>query len=285
MRTTNQRLNIDLLRTFHAVARFRSFKEAANHVHRSASTVTTQIHKLEELVGQKLFNRNNQGVELTMYGKKLLSETTDFLKSHDRLLASLTPQPMHGRIRLGLPDSYAPAFMRDFLPMLIADNPLLELEVDARSSGELLAMFSRKQVDLALVVSAHPLEQGERLSDIQPVWVVAEHFKAPEQSPLPIAVQLTGCPYRESAVRALKEHGVYYRIMLESASSPAVEACVLGGLAVGMIEESRMTAGLTRIIPGAALPDLPAHHLYLLSDSSNHLALHLHEQVKAGFSI
>ncbi|MFC6336481.1 LysR family transcriptional regulator [Pseudomonas sp. CCM 7891] len=280
-----KQLNIDLLRTFHAVARLRRFNEAANHVHRSASTVTTQIQKLEDLVGQRLFSRNNQGVELTMYGKKLLSETTDFLKSHDRLLASLTPQRMQGKIRLGLPDSYAPAFMRDFLPQLIADNPLLELEVEARSSGELFTMFSREQIDLALIVSAQPLEQGERLGSIQPVWVVSDRFKAPEHAPLPIAVQLTGCPYRASAIRALKEHGVYYRILLESASATAVDAAVMCGLAVGVIEESRITAELTKVIPGAQLPELPRHPIYLLSDSGNHLALHLHEQVKKGFSI
>ncbi|WP_438869108.1 LysR family transcriptional regulator [Pseudomonas sp. L1(2025)] len=281
----SKQLNIDLLRTFHAVARFRRFNEAANHVHRSASTVTTQIQKLEELVGQRLFSRNNQGVELTMYGKKLLSETTDFLKSHDRLLASLSPQRMQGRIRLGLPDSYAPAFMREFLPQLIADNPLLELEVEARSSGELFTMFSREQIDLALIVSAQPLEQGEQLGSIQPVWVVSDQFKLPEQAPLPIAVQLTGCPYRASAMRALKEHGTYYRVLLESASSTAVEAAVTCGLAVGMIEESRITTGLTQNIPGAQLPDLPIHHIYLLSDSANYLALHLHEQLKKNFNI
>ncbi|KJK17087.1 LysR substrate-binding domain-containing protein [Pseudomonas sp. 2(2015)] len=281
----NPRLNIDLLRTFHAVARFKRFKEAAAHVHRSASTVTTQIHKLEELVGQRLFARNNQGVELTMYGKKLLIETTAFLMSHDRLMASLTPQRMQGKIRLGLPDSYAAAFMRDLLPLLIADNPLLELEVDARSSGELFTMFTRKQVDLALVVSAHALEQGERLCETQPVWVVAQPFQPPAHSPLPLAVQLAGCPFRESAIRVLKEHGVYYRLILESASSPAVEACVSSGLAVGIIEESRMTDGLTRSIPGMTMPALPAHYLYLLSDSSNYLALHLHEQIRAGFRI
>jgi DNA-binding transcriptional LysR family regulator len=47
----SKQLNVDLLRTFHAVARFRRFNEAAQHVHRSASTVTTQIQKLEALIG------------------------------------------------------------------------------------------------------------------------------------------------------------------------------------------------------------------------------------------
>ncbi|WP_338490106.1 LysR family transcriptional regulator [Pseudomonas trivialis] len=272
-----KQLNIDLLRTFHAVARFRRFNEAAEHVHRSASTVTTQIQKLEDQVGQRLFSRSNQGVELTLYGTKLLGDTTEFLKSHDRLLISLMPQRMQGKIRLGVPDTYASAFIQAFLPRLIADNPLLELEIEARTSGELLNLFMANQLDLAITVSAQPLAQGERLGDVQPLWVAARHFSCPPNAPLPVTVPIAGCPYRAAALQALKDHGVYHRLLLESPNSSAVEACVRSGVAVGLMEASRMGDGLMH------MPDLPAlalQHLYLLCDTGNALALHLHEQVR-----
>ncbi|WP_338484959.1 LysR substrate-binding domain-containing protein [Pseudomonas trivialis] len=272
-----KQLNIDLLRTFHAVARFRRFNEAAEHVHRSASTVTTQIQKLEDQVGQRLFSRSNQGVELTLYGTKLLGDTTEFLKSHDRLLISLMPQRMQGKIRLGVPDTYASAFIQAFLPRLIADNPLLELEIEARTSGELLNLFMANQLDLAITVSAQPLAQGERLGDVQPLWVAARHFSCPPTAPLPVTVPIAGCPYRAAALQALKDHGVYHRLLLESPNSSAVEACVRSGVAVGLMETSRMGDGLMH------MPDLPAlalQHLYLLCDTGNALTLHLHEQVR-----
>ncbi|WP_300633067.1 LysR substrate-binding domain-containing protein [Pseudomonas sp.] len=272
-----KQLNIDLLRTFHAVARFGRFNEAAEHVHRSASTVTTHIQKLEDQVGQRLFSRSNQGVDLTLYGRKLLGETTEFLKSHDRLLISLMPQRMQGKIRLGVPDTYAPAFIQEFVPRLIADNPLLELQIEARTSGELLNLFTANQLDLAITVSAHPLAQGERLGPVQPLWVAAEHFSCPPNAPLPITVPVTGCPYRAAALQALKDHGVYHRVLLESPNSSAVEACVRSGVAVGLMEESRMGAGLRQM---TELPALPAQHLYLLCDTANALALHLYEQVR-----
>ncbi|MGB3127766.1 MAG: LysR family transcriptional regulator [Pseudomonas sp.] len=270
-------LNIDLLRTFHAVARFQRFNEAAEHVHRSASTVTTQIQKLEDQVGQRLFIRSNQGVELTPYGKKLLGETTEFLKSHDRLLISLMPQRMQGKIRLGVPDTYAPSFIEAFLPGLIADNPLLELEVEARTSGELLNLFMANQLDLTITVSALPLAQGERLGAVQPLWVAAETFSYLPSAPLPITVPVAGCPYRAAALQALKDHGVYHRLLLESPNSSAVEACVRSGVAVGLMEQSRMGQGLKHM---TELPPLPAQHLYLLCDTGNALALHLHEQIR-----
>ena len=272
-----KRLNIDLLRTFHAVARFGRFNEAAEHVHRSASTVTTQIQKLEDQVGQRLFSRSNQGVELTLYGKKLLGETTEFLKSHDRLLISLMPQRMEGKIRLGVPDTYAPAFIQEFLPRLIADNPLLELEIEARTSGELLNLFMADQLDLTITVSAQPLAQGERLGPVQPLWVASERFNCPTHAPLPITVPIAGCPYRAAALRALQDYGLYHRLLLESPNSSAVEACVRSGVAVGLMEESRMGEGLVHM---TELPPLPAQHLYLLCDSGNALALHLNEQIR-----
>ena len=272
-----KQLNIELLRTFHAVARFRRFNEAAEHVHRSASTVTTQIQKLEEQIGQRLFSRSNQGVELTLYGQKLLGETTEFLKSHDRLLISLMPQRMQGKIRLGVPDTYAPAFIQEFVPRLIADNPLLELEIEARTSGELLGLFIANQLDLTLTVSPRPLAQGERLGPVQPLWVAAEGFSSPPNVPLPVTVPIPGCPYRAAALQALKDHGVYHRVLLESPNSSAVEACVRSGVAVGLMEESRMGEGLRQM---TELPALPAQHLYLLCDTANALALHLYEQVR-----
>ena len=272
-----KQLNIELLRTFHAVARFRRFNEAAEHVHRSASTVTTQIQKLEEQIGQRLFSRSNQGVELTLYGQKLLGETTEFLKSHDRLLISLMPQRMQGKIRLGVPDTYAPAFIQEFVPRLIADNPLLELEIEARTSGDLLGLFIANQLDLTLTVSPRPLAQGERLGPVQPLWVAAEGFSSPPNVPLPVTVPIAGCPYRAAALQALKDHGVYHRVLLESPNSWAVEACVRSGVAVGLMEESRMGEGLRQM---TELPALPAQHLYLLCDTANALALHLYEQVR-----
>jgi len=272
-----KQLNIDLLRTFHAVARFGRFNEAAEHVHRSASTVTTQIQKLEDQVGQRLFSRSNQGVDLTLYGRKLLDETSEFLKSHDRLLIALMPQRMQGKIRLGVPDTYAPAFIQAFVPRLIADNPLLELEIEARTSGELLSLFTANQLDLAITVSAQPLAQGERLGAVQPLWVAAEQFSSPPNAPLPITVPIAGCPYRAAALQALIDHGVYHRVLLESPNSSAVEACVRSGVAVGLMEESRMAEGLRHI---TQLPALPTQHLYLLCDTANALALHLYEQVR-----
>ena len=137
-------LDIDVLRTFQAVARLGRFKDAADYVHRSPSAVTTQIQKLEEKIGQQLLLRSSQSVELTPAGHQLLDEATRFLLAHDRLMAALSPQQMTGKVRLGMPDGYVADLMSNFLPVFVASNPHLELEVVARSSAELIDLFSRQ---------------------------------------------------------------------------------------------------------------------------------------------
>ncbi|MCL2894518.1 LysR substrate-binding domain-containing protein [Brenneria tiliae] len=278
-------LDIDVLRTFHAVARFGRFKDAAAYVHRSASAVTTQIQKLEEKVGQQLFVRSNQFVELTQAGRRLLGEATHFLMAHDRLLATLSPRLMSGKVRLGIPDGYAEKFMTDFLPLFVASNPQLELEVEARSSGELLELFSRQQLDLTLAVSREDLAQGEKLCSTQPRWAAAPGFTRDAALPLPIALQLKGCPYREIALSTLKAQGINYRILLESANWQAVLACMRSGLAVGISEFLDAEDASLAFVQGLDMPSLPEHQVYLLTDTSHHAALHLHDMLKSTFQI
>ena len=66
-------LDLDVLRTFIAVARTGEFKQAAEIVCRSQGAVSMQMKRLEEQVGSELMQRNNQGVELTEAGRTLLS--------------------------------------------------------------------------------------------------------------------------------------------------------------------------------------------------------------------
>ena len=58
MRTAN--LDIDLLRSFAAVADTGSFTAAAEFVARTQSAVSVQIKRLEEIVGRRVFERTSR---------------------------------------------------------------------------------------------------------------------------------------------------------------------------------------------------------------------------------
>ena len=66
-------LDLDLLHSFISVVEAGGFTRAGERVHRTQSTVSQQIRRLEETVGQPLLHRNGKQVSLTEQGERLLS--------------------------------------------------------------------------------------------------------------------------------------------------------------------------------------------------------------------
>ena len=65
-------LDLDVLRTFVAIAETGSFTTAANAVFRTPSAVSMQIKKLEDILGRSVFSRDARSVSLTTDGEMLL---------------------------------------------------------------------------------------------------------------------------------------------------------------------------------------------------------------------
>src|ERR1700704_5974270 len=65
--------DLELLRSFVSVVDSGGFTRAGERVHRTQSTVSQQIKRLEEDVGQPLLNRTAEDVTPTEAGERLLS--------------------------------------------------------------------------------------------------------------------------------------------------------------------------------------------------------------------
>ena len=70
---------LSALQAFEAIARRKSFALAANELHISASAVSHQVAKLENLLGVRLFERSARGVELTLAGQNYLQRVASAL--------------------------------------------------------------------------------------------------------------------------------------------------------------------------------------------------------------
>ena len=66
-------LDLELLRSFVSVVDAGGFTRAGERVHRTQSTVSQQIKRLEDDVGQPLLNRTGKDVTPTEAGERLLS--------------------------------------------------------------------------------------------------------------------------------------------------------------------------------------------------------------------
>ena len=259
-------LDIELLRTFHAVARFRQFRAASLHLNRSPSAVSTHVRRLEDLAGRRLFDRDNQGVALTPAGRSLLIQTAEFLQAHDRIIASFDTSAATGRVRFGVSEEYAHRLLRDALPLFSAEHPGVELEVETGPSGELSHRLERGSLDLAVVVEpTGRRHQPGRMpfGATQPVWVASPSFHLPADVPVPLALHGSGCPYRSAAVDALAKAGRSWRTVVTSSGSAAIEAAIEGGFAVGILDRACVTDAMRILGQDDGLPALPAYDLVI----------------------
>ncbi|WP_434697898.1 LysR family transcriptional regulator [Pseudomonas sp. Z1-14] len=261
-------LDIELIRTFHAVARIGKFSAAAEQLHKSPAAVSVHIQRLEAVAGGRLLNRDNQAVSLTALGKRLLLSTTELLTTHDRVLADLHGTRLAGRITLGVPDEYADHVIRDILPTFTAAWPNVILELRTAPSYALREQVQRGKLQAAVL--AQPMDQAweetEVLTTTTPVWVGAVHATASPAQPLALAVHAAQCPYRQAMMQALRESGYRLRVVLESPSNQAVKACVEAGLAISLIDRARVTEHM-RILDG--LPVIADHAVVFMRSQAS----------------
>lgn len=258
----NLNLDIDLLRTFHAVARLGQFRAAAEHVHRSPAAVSVHIQRLETIAGGRLLERDNQSVSLTPLGRRLLAGTTTLLRAHDQVLSELHGKSLVGRIKFGVPDEYAAHVIRDILPVFTATWPNVVLEVTTGPSLVLRDQIARGRLHLAL--SVRPISRRadpQALATTTPVWVGALSLDEPLSDPIPLALHAAHCPYAEAMTASLDQMGRAWRVVVSSPSSLVVETAVESGLGVSLVDRSRVSPAM-RVLEG--LPVIQGHEVMLL---------------------
>lgn len=262
-------IDIELLRTFHAIVRFGQFLAASSFLNKSPSAVSLHVRRLEALAGGRLLERDNQTVNLTPLGRRFALQSAELLLLHDRMLASFSTPVASGRVRLGISEEYAGAVLSCTLPHLSADFPHIELEVETGSSGRLNSRLQRGQLDLALLVE--PVEVTapdarciKTLGITQPVWVAAHDYRLDLARPVPLALHGKGCPYRSVAVDALTRLGRRWRVVIMSAGVTALETAIEAGLAIGIADRAQVRPGMRVLTTADGLPELPVHELRLM---------------------
>lgn len=262
-------LDIELVRTFHAVARSGRFKSAAEQLHKSPAAISVHIQRLEAVAGGRLLDRDNQSVGLTALGKRLLVSTAELLATHDRVLAELHGPHLVGRIKLGVPDEYAAHVIRDILPVFTAAWPNVVLEVKTAPSYSLRDQLQRGKLHAAVMTlpKAQRGDEVRRLVATTPVWVGAATGLVEWGERLPLALHAADCPYRSVMLESLKDSGRSWRVVLDSPSSQAISACVEAGLAITLMDRARVTGNM-QILEN--LPAISEHDVVFVRSPAAH---------------
>ncbi|WP_221345707.1 transcriptional regulator LrhA [Enterobacter cloacae] len=267
-------LDLDLLRTFVAVADLNTFAAAAAAVCRTQSAVSQQMQRLEQLVGKELFARHGRNKLLTEHGIQLLGYARKILRFNDEACMSLMFSNLQGVLTLGASDESADTILPFLLNRISSVYPKLALDVSVKRNAFMIEMLKENEVDL--VVTTHRPGQFNCLTlRTSPThWYCAAEYVLQQGEPIPLVLLDDPSPFRDMVLSALNEANIPWRLAYVASTLPAVRAAVKAGLGVTARPVEMMSPDLRVLGKSDGLPPLPDTE-YLLchnTSSNNELA-------------
>lgn len=252
-------LDLDQLRTFVAIAETGSFTRAADIVHKTQSAVSMQMRRLEERINKQIFARDGRMSKLTEDGERLLDYARRMVKLNEETLAAFDDKALTGRVRIGVPDDYADRFLPEVLSRFARTHMRMEVNVVCAPTPNLMELLRDDELDLAIITHVPEKARGPvRVCRREPLlWVTSGRHTTHEQTPLPLALGLNTCNWRQAAVDGLARMSREYRVVYSSWNSAAVGAAVIAGLAVSVLPECALRPGMRVLTKSDGFPDLP----------------------------
>ncbi len=173
-------MEIEQLRHFLKVTELGTFTRASEEVGLSQPALSRSIARLEEELGQPLFERQTRSVALTEAGSLLLGKAKQILTLVDDAKAEISDDGETGRIRVAAIPTVAPYFLPKRLKVFQAKYPHSKLIVHEDTTENLLKKLSDGMVDL--VIAAIPLIV--KYLQIEPLFVEELLLVTASENPL-----------------------------------------------------------------------------------------------------
>jgi DNA-binding transcriptional LysR family regulator len=255
-------VDFDLLRAFVAVAAAGAFGKAGTRVHRSQSTISQQIARLERHVGRQLFQRNTRVVSLTEDGKQYLTYAHRILELEEEARMALKVRRRIPLTRVGIPEDFAEFKLSSLLRDVAPRQRDIRLQIVSAPSFELRAQLEEGQLDLAIVKEETHRKGGLRYWKEELHWVAKSGAKIHDERPVPLICFPQGCPYRNRATAALEASGTMWRVAYESSNWPGIKVGLENGLGIALLADIRGLSGVRELTEDHGFP--PAEPVYLV---------------------
>jgi DNA-binding transcriptional LysR family regulator len=258
------------LETFLAVVQTGSFSGAAKVVHRTQPAVSQVVRKLEEALGEPLFDRSSRDGRLTDAGKVLQEYAQKMLNLRREARASLEElrQLQRGTLVLA-----ANEFTSLYLLRVLADfrrfSPMIKVEVQRALASGIANQVADHTVELG-VLSFRPDN-----SVLQSIVVYRDElvFVVPPGHPLAgsrsVSIRQLGAesfvahnvvsPYRLKVLEAFKRHKTPLNMDVEMPTIESIKRFVAAGNGVALVPRIAVEPELTR----SELISIPVQELKL----------------------
>ncbi len=219
-------LDLELVRTFHTVLEVGGFKLAAARLHKTPAAISMQIKRLEEILGQRVLERNNKGISLTPAGEVLKSKGAQLLALNYELFGELQQEELFGHVRFGAPTDYAPTLLKMLLPIFKHEFPKSDPSIVLEPSRALRVGVNSGAIDIAIVAREPGTIEGAVLWREEIGWfgTAQNSLGVPK-----VGILKTDCVLRDQAMKDLKSQSVNHAAYLEAATVASLNDAVVAG--------------------------------------------------------
>jgi LysR family transcriptional regulator, hydrogen peroxide-inducible genes activator len=153
-------MEMQQLRYVVAVARTGNFSRAAGQCHVSQPSLSQQIQKLEDELGERLFDRMKREAKPTPHGEAFLRRALRILEEADAAKREVADARdlLRGTVTVGVLPTIAPYLLPDVMAQFTEKFPGVEIVVQEDTTARLLKLAHAYEVDFAL--ASQPIQDG-----------------------------------------------------------------------------------------------------------------------------
>jgi DNA-binding transcriptional LysR family regulator len=262
---------IDALRTIVVGTELGSFARAAVQLGRSQSAVSMQLKRLEEQAGHALFQRAGRSLVPTEAGDALLTYARRIIELHDEAAAALGTTATAASVRMGMPQDFFEDVMPDAITRFSRRRPGVHVEVRAGRNYALEEEVESGRLDLALAFfQAGRGKPGALLASLPMSWFGGKKFaisSSENTDRIPLVLFDHPCLFRQTALHALDDKGVPWRLSLTTPSLPGVWGALRFGHGVTVRTAHLAPADIHDVGAELGLPRLPSIELRMVTRS------------------
>ena len=205
------------LETFLAVAEEKSFSRAAARMHRTQSAVSQTISKLEDELGERLFDRSSRDGSLTDAGQVLQTYAKELLNVREEARESLKELRMlhQGKLVIAA-NEFTSRYLLPVLHQFHRTHPMIRIQVMRTLAREVPGQVISHQVEFGVVsfrpedgeLTSHVLYRDELALIVYPRHPLAhaKHVGIKDLGAESFIAHSVLSPYREKVIQAFKKH-------------------------------------------------------------------------------
>jgi DNA-binding transcriptional LysR family regulator len=248
----------DILRTVVVISDVGSFSKAGQKLGLTQPAITSQIKRLQTIIGAPLFNKTAGGVALSDTGRLMLPLIRRMLETNDQILHVGGSKPGQSQIRLGVPNVFCQQILQGFDQVRLKD---VHFHFD--NSTELARRMASGYLDICILKRpASGIGEIVHTWRESAIWVRGREFTLNPGQPIPL-IGRPGYVADQIAVRALEAKNTSYRFAFDSIDLECRTAAAAANIGLFVVPRWAIPAPLIQA-KDCYLPPIPDVEVGLL---------------------